>query len=149
MADIPDFDAVAKAHGHICPGIALGYKMAVVAAKWSGSETQISVLSNTTRCPLDALRYTFDLKNHPERLIIENTNTGRYVLEKPDGSKLFIDELPGTKLTSDELHLLKGKEAAHTASPKELARLKVIREELVQVMLNTPNEKLFTVRESE
>lgn len=148
MADIPDFDAVVQAHGHLCPGIALGYKIAVVAAEWAGSETHISVLSNTARCPLDALRYTFDLKNHPERLIIENTNTGRFVLEKPDGSKLFIDEVPGTKLTSDELHLLKGKDAADMANTEEIARLKVIREEMVQVMLNTPNEKLFTVRES-
>lgn len=82
MVDIPDFDSVAKAHGHICPGIALGYKMAVIAAEWAGSETHITVLSHTTRCPLDALRYTFDLKNHPERLVIENTNTGSYVLEK-------------------------------------------------------------------
>ena len=148
MTVVPDFDTIAKAHGHVCPGIALGYKIALEAAAWAGNETKITVLSYTQRCPLDALRYIFDLNSHPDRLTIENTNTGSYVLEKPDGSKLFIDELPGTKLTSDELHLLKGKEAAHTASPKELARLKVIREELVQVMLNTPNDKLFTVRES-
>lgn len=146
MVDIPDFDSVAKAHGHICPGIALGYKMAVIAAEWAGSENHITVLSHTTRCPLDALRYTFDLKNHPERLVIENTNTGSYVLEKTDGSKLFIDELPNTKLTSSELHLLKGKEAANTATPEEKDRLTVIRQEMVRIMQETPNEKLFTVR---
>ena len=32
MVQIPAFEIIAKAHGHTCPGIALGYKIAVVAA---------------------------------------------------------------------------------------------------------------------
>ncbi len=147
MTDIPDFDMIAKAHGHTCPGIALGYKIAVVAAKWSGTETNISVLSHSTRCPLDALKQTFNLRTHPERLIVEDTNTVSFVLEKPDGSKLLIDEIPGTKLTSDELHTLKGKISAKTATEEEIKRHTEIQNELLQVMLNTPDEKLFTIRE--
>lgn len=147
MTEIPDFDTIAKAHGHVCPGIALGYKIAVLAAAWAGTETEITVLSHTQRCPLDALRYIFDLKSHPDRLIIENTNTGSYILTKPDGSKLFIDEVPDTKLTSDELHQLKVKETARTATPDESDRLQEIRLEMVKIMLATPNEQLFTVRE--
>ncbi|MDO9522180.1 MAG: formylmethanofuran dehydrogenase subunit E family protein [Methanocorpusculum sp.] len=147
MTDIPDFDMIAKAHGHTCPGIALGYKIAVVAAKWSGTETNIKVLSHSTRCPLDALKQTFDLRTHPERLIVEDTNTVSFVLEKPDGSKLFIDEIPGTKVTSDELHTLKGKISAKTATEEEIKRHTEIQNELLQVMLNTPDEKLFTIRE--
>jgi len=138
---------IAKAHGHTCPGIALGYKIAVVAAKWSGTETNISVLSHSTRCPLDALKQTFDLRTHPERLIVEDTNTVSFVLEKPDGSKLFIDEIPGTKVTSDELHTLKGKISAKSATEEEIKRHTEIQNELLQVMLNTPDEKLFTIRE--
>jgi formylmethanofuran dehydrogenase subunit E len=147
MTEIPDFTKIAKAHGHTCPGIALGYKIAVVAAKWSGTETNIKVLSHSTRCPLDALKQTFDLRTHPERLIVEDTNTVSFVLEKPDGSKLFIDEIPGTKVTSDELHMLKGKISAKTATEDEIKRYTEIQNELLQVMLDTPDEKLFTVRE--
>jgi len=148
MTDIPDFETIAKAHGHTCPGIALGYKIAVVAAKWSGSETNISVVSHTTRCPLDALKQTFDLKKHPERLLVDDTNTVKFILEKPDGSKLFIDEVPGTKLTSKELHTLKEKIAAKTATPEDIARCDAIQDEFLHIMLNTPDEKLFTVREA-
>lgn len=146
MTDIPDFDVIAKAHGHTCPGIALGYKIAVVAAKWSGTETTIKVLSHSTRCPLDALKQTFDLRKHPERLVVEDTNTVSFILEKPDGSKLFIDEVPGTKITSVELHALKGKLSAKTATPEEIKRYAEIQNELLQVMMNTPDDELFTVR---
>lgn len=147
MTEIPNFDKIAKAHGHTCPGIALGYKIAVVAAKWSGNETNISILSHSTRCPLDALKQTFDVRAHPERLTVEDTNIVSFVLEKPDGSKLFIDEIPGTKITSTELHMLKGKLSAKTATPEETARYTEIQNELLQVMLNMPDEQLFTVRE--
>ena len=148
MTYIPNFETIAKAHGHTCPGIALGYKIAVAAAKWSGSDTNISVVSHTTRCPLDAIKQTFDLKKHPERLIVDDTNTVSFVLEKIDGSKLFIDEVPNTKLTSKELHMLKEKIAANTATPEDIARHNAIQREFLQIMLNTPNEKLFTIREA-
>ncbi len=68
-------------------------------------------------------------------------------MEKPDGSKLFIDDIPGTKVTSDELHMLKGKISAKTATEDEIRRHTEIKNELLQVMLDTPDEKLFTVRE--
>jgi len=148
MTDMPNFETIAKAHGHTCPGIALGYKIAVAAAKWSGSDTNISVVSHTTRCPLDAIKQTFDLKKHPERLIVDDTNTVSFVLEKIDGSKLFIDEVPNTKLTSKELHMLKEKIAANTATPEDIARHTAIQNEFLHIMLNTPNEKLFTIREA-
>ncbi|HKM41189.1 MAG TPA: formylmethanofuran dehydrogenase subunit E family protein [Methanocorpusculum sp.] len=148
MTDIPDFDTIAKAHGHTCPGIALGYKIAVAAAEWSGTDTNISVVSHTTRCPLDAIKQTFDLKKHPERLIVDDTNTVSFVLEKLDGSRLFIDEVPDTKLTSKEQHMLREKIAANTATPEDIARHNAIQREFLQIMLNTPNEKLFTIREA-
>ena len=148
MTDIPDFDTIAKAHGHTCPGIALGYKIAVAAAEWSGTDTNISVVSHTTRCPLDAIKQTFDLKKHPERLIVDDTNTVSFVLEKLDGSRLFIDEVPDTKLTSKEQHMLREKIAANTATPEDIARYNAIQREFLQIMLNTPNEKLFTIREA-
>jgi len=148
MTDIPDFDTIAKAHGHTCPGIALGYKIAVAAAEWSGTDTNISVVSHTTRCPLDAIKQTFDLKKHPERLIVDDTNTVSFVLEKLDGSRLFIDEVPDTKLTSKEQHMLREKITANTATPEDIARYNAIQREFLQIMLNTPNEKLFTIREA-
>ena len=37
MVQILTFDTMAKAqHVHTCPGITLGYKIAVVAARWAG-----------------------------------------------------------------------------------------------------------------
>ncbi|MDR0980383.1 MAG: formylmethanofuran dehydrogenase subunit E family protein [Methanocalculaceae archaeon] len=146
MVQIPAFETVAQAHGHTCPGIALGYKIAVVAAAWAG-EKEVRIVAHTTRCPLDALKVTFDVKNHPERMDVADTNTVSFVITKPNGRKLFIDELPGTHLTSDELTRIKKKIEIGTATPGDLRRMSEIKNELFHVMQAIPDEKLFSVRE--
>lgn len=147
MVQIPAFETVAQAHGHTCPGIALGYKIAVVAATWAGEDDDVRIVSHTTRCPLDALKVTFDVKNHPERMVVEDTGTVSFVITKPDGRRLFIDELPGTHLSSVELTELKKKAEADTATPGDLRRMQEIKDELFRVMQAIPDEKLFSVHE--
>ena len=143
MTQIPTFEEIAEAHGHRCPGIAIGYKMAKAAAEWAGDEP-VRVYSTTTRCPLDALRHTFRLTD--ETLTIEDKGELHFVLEKADGSKLFIDEVPGSKIKNEEGDKLRKKVREGTASKEETARFNEIQEELLQQAFNTPDEKLFTVR---
>lgn len=147
MTKAPDFETIIHSHGHTCPGIALGFKIAVVAAEWSGEEENISVTTTSTRCPLDALKTTFHLREHPERLTVNDKNELHFILEKPNGEKLFIDEIPGTKVKSEEGNALRVKMQNKTATPADIARFDAIQKELLQTMLDTPNEKLFTVRE--
>ena len=142
MTQIPTFEEIAEAHGHRCPGIAIGYKMAKAAAEWAGDEP-VRVYSTTTRCPLDALRHTFHLTD--ETLTIEDKGELHFVLEKADGSKLFIDEVPGSKIKNDEGDKLRKKVREGTASKEETARFNEIQEELLQQAFNTPDEKLFTI----
>jgi formylmethanofuran dehydrogenase subunit E len=142
MTQIPTFEEIAEAHGHRCPGIAIGYKMAKAAAEWAGDEP-VRVYSTTTRCPLDAIRHTFRLTD--ETLTIEDKGELHFVLEKADGSKLFIDEVPGSKIKNDEGNKLRKKVREGTASKEETARFNEIQEELLQQAFNTPDEKLFTI----
>ena len=143
MTQIPTFEEIANAHGHRCPGIAIGYKMAKAAAEWAGDEP-VRVYSTTTRCPLDALRHTFRLTD--ETLTIEDKGELHFVLEKADGSKLFIDEVPGSKIKNAEGNALREKVRAGTASAEETKRFNEIQEELLEQAFNTADEKLFTVR---
>ncbi|MBR5143077.1 MAG: hypothetical protein IKW56_05210 [Methanocorpusculum sp.] len=143
MTQIPTFEEIAEAHGHRCPGIAIGYKMAKAAAEWAGDEP-VRVYSTTTRCPLDALRHTFRLTD--ETLTIEDKGELHFVLEKADGSKLFIDEVPGSKIKNAEGNALREKVRAGTASAEETKRFNEIQEELLEQAFNTADEKLFTVR---
>lgn len=142
MTQIPTFEEIAEAHGHRCPGIAIGYKMAKAAAEWAGDEP-VRVYSTTTRCPLDALRHTFRLTD--ETLTIEDKGELHFILEKADGSKLFIDEVPGSKIKNEEGDKLRKKVREGTASKEETARFNEIQEELLQQAFNTPDEKLFTI----
>ena len=143
MTQIPTFEEIANAHGHRCPGIAIGYKMAKAAAEWAGDEP-VRVYSTTNRCPLDALRHTFHLTD--ETLTIEDKGELHFVLEKADGSKLFIDEVPGSKIKNAEGNALREKVRAGTASAEETKRFNEIQEELLEQAFNTADEKLFTVR---
>ena len=142
MTQIPTFEEIANAHGHRCPGIAIGYKMAKAAAKWAGDEP-VRVYSTTNRCPLDALRHTFHLTD--ETLTIEDKGELHFILEKADGSKLFIDEVPGSKIKNEEGDKLREKVRGGTASKEETARFNEIQEELLEQAFNTPDEKLFTI----
>lgn len=143
MTQLPAFDEIAKAHGHRCPGIALGYKMAKAAAEWAG-DAPVSVYATTNRCPLDALRHTFGLTD--ETLTVEDKGELHFILEKPDGSKLFIDEVPGSKIKSAEGDLLRAKVRAGTASKEEEERFNEIQEELLEQAFNTPDALLFALR---
>ena len=142
MTQIPTFEEIAEAHGHRCPGIAIGYKIAKAAAEWAGDEP-VRVYSTTNRCPLDALRHTFHLTD--ETLTIEDKGELHFILEKADGSKLFIDEVPGSKIKNEEGDKLRKKVREGTASKEETARFNEIQEELLQQAFNTPDEKLFTI----
>lgn len=144
MTHIPSFDEIAQAHGHRCPGIAIGYKMAKAAAEWAGEEENIRVYSTTTRCPLDALKHTFGLTE--ETLTIDDKHELHFILEKPNGEKLFIDEVPGSKIRNPESDGLREKVRAGTASEEETARFNEIQEELLQQAFDTADEKLFTLR---
>jgi len=146
MVIVPRFEEVAAAHGHICPGIAIGYKISKAAAVWAGDEDTISVYSTSTKCPLDALRMVFHLREHPERLVVEEKHEMHFILTKPDGSKLYIDEVPGSKIFNPEADLLKKKIHAGTATAEETARFDVLQKELLQKTFDTPDEKLFTLR---
>ena len=142
MTQIPTFEEIANAHGHRCPGIAIGYKMAKAASEWAGDEP-VRVYSTTNRCPLDALRHTFHLTD--ETLTIEDKGELHFILEKTDGSKLFIDEVPGSKIKNEEGDKLREKVRGGTASKEETARFNEIQEELLEQAFNTPDEKLFTI----
>ena len=142
MTQIPTFEEIANAHGHRCPGIAIGYKIAKAAAEWAGDEP-VRVYSTTNRCPLDALRHTFHLTD--ETLTIEDKGELHFILEKADGSKLFIDEVPGSKIKNEEGDKLREKVRGGTASKEETARFNEIQEELLEQAFNTPDEKLFTI----
>ncbi len=146
MTKVPSFEDVAKTHGHTCPGIALGYKMSKAAAIWAGEEDNISVYSASTKCPLDALRSVFHLREHPERLIVEDRHELHFILTKPDGSKLYIDEVPGSKILDKEANALKEEIHAGTATKEDISRFDVLQKELLQKTFDTPDERLFTLR---
>ena len=144
MVTVPTFEEVVAVHGHTCPGIAIGYKISKVAAIWAGEEDNISVYSTSTKCPLDALRTVFHLREHPERLVVEDRHELHFILTKPDGSKLYIDEVPGSKIFNPEADALKQKMQAGVATKEETARFDTLQKELLQQTFDTPDEKLFT-----
>lgn len=54
-----EFDAVVKFHGHVCPGLALGYRVSLVALKefggMSSDEELVAVVENNS-CAVDAVQ---------------------------------------------------------------------------------------------
>lgn len=99
--NIPSIKEVAKFHGHLCPGLALGYRAAGLALDWlenhrSEDEEIIAVVENRA-CGVDAIQYllgttvgkgNFFMKDYGKHAYtIANRNTGKAlrISVKPKG----------------------------------------------------------------
>lgn len=101
LQNIPAIEEVAKFHGHMCPGLALGYRAALAALEWlqnhrSEDEEVIAIVENRA-CGIDAIQYmlgttagkgNFFMKDYGKHVYtIVNRNTGKAlrIAVKPKG----------------------------------------------------------------
>jgi len=99
--NVPPIEEVAKFHGHLCPGLALGYRVASLALDWlenhrSEDEEIIAIVENRA-CGIDAIQYllgatagkgNFFMKDYGKHVYtIANRNIGKAlrVSVKPKG----------------------------------------------------------------
>jgi len=99
--NIPSIEEVAKFHGHLCPGLALGYRAAGLALGWlenhrSQDEEVVAIVENRA-CGIDAIQYllgatagkgNFFIKDYGKHVYtIANRNTGKAIriAVKPKG----------------------------------------------------------------
>lgn len=126
----PSIEEVAGFHGHVCPGLTLGYRASEVALEWlkhhrSEDEEVIAIVENRA-CGIDAIQYMLGTTSGKGNFFIHDYGKHVYTIaNRATGKALRIVVKP------------KGR------WPKEGES----REETIQRLLAMPAEELFDVRE--
>jgi len=123
---IPEFKQVAQFHGHVCPGLAIGYRVSIAALDWLGeqraADEQIVAVAENRSCAVDALQCVLGTTLGKGNLIILDWGKQGYtVFRRPDGAGMrFFFQLP-----------------PHLAS--------LPREELIPAILGAPQDEIIRV----
>ena len=107
-SNTPSIEEVARFHGHVCPGLTLGYRAALLALAWlehhrSEDEEVIAIVENRA-CGIDAIQYmlgttagkgNFFIEDYGKHVYtIANRNTGKAlrIAVRPKGRWAKKDE---------------------------------------------------------
>ncbi|MCQ1536262.1 formylmethanofuran dehydrogenase [Methanosarcina sp. KYL-1] len=148
-----DFDTAAKFHGHVCPGLSIGYRVATLAADRfkdrSEDEELVAVVENRS-CSVDAIQVVNGCTCGKGNLIFKDHGKHVYTFFKRGDKKALRIALRSDVLPQDERHTaLFAKLRAGTASPEEAKEFRTSHEAKSRRVLEMPEEELFWISEVE
>jgi formylmethanofuran dehydrogenase subunit E len=151
--DNTDFKTAAQFHGHVCPGLSIGYRVAELAASHftdrSEDEELVAIVENRS-CAVDAIQAINGCTFGKGNLIFKDYGKHIYTYFKRGDKKALRIALKPDALPQDERHTtLFAKLRAGTANSEESEEFRVSHEAKSQRILEMPEEELFWVREVE
>lgn len=127
----PAIEEVARFHGHLCPGLALGYRAALVALKWlknhrAQDEEVVAIVENRA-CGIDAIQYMLGTTAGKGNFFMEDYGKHIYTIaNRSSGKALRIAVKTKGRWSKDG----------------------ETREDTIKRLLSMPAEELFYVREA-
>ncbi|MGB4281752.1 MAG: FmdE family protein, partial [Methanosarcina thermophila] len=118
-----NFDTAVQFHGHVCPGLSIGYRVAVLAAERfkdrSKDEELVAIVENRS-CAVDAIQAINGCTCGKGNLIFKDHGKHVYTYFKRGDNKALRISLKPDALPQDEKHIaLFAKLRAGTASSEE------------------------------
>ena len=148
-----DFETAVQFHGHVCPGIAIGYRIATLAAERfkdrSEDEELVAVVENRS-CAVDAIQAINGCTCGKGNLVFKEHGKHVYTFFKRGDKKALRITLKPDELPQDDRHTaLFAKLRAGTASPEEIKEFREAHEAKSQSILERPEEEIFWIKEVE
>lgn len=148
-----DFDTAVQFHGHVCPGLSIGYRVATLAAnrfKDRSKDEELVVIVENRSCAVDAIQAINGCTCGKGNLIFKDHGKHVYTYFKRGDNKALRISLRPNALPPDEKHTaLFAKLRAGTASFGEKKEFQASHDAKSQRILEMPEEELFWVRELE
>ena len=130
-----DMEGVRRFHGHSCPGLSIGIRVAEVALREIGphsSDEEEICITETDNCAVDAIQYFTGCSAGKGNLIHHDHGKNVFTfIRRSDGKAIRISARPAPKVDEGRCH-----------APQS-------REERIQAILSAPLEELFEVRRVE
>ena len=151
MIDQHTLDDVARFHGHMCPGLAMGIRAAEVALKEIGphsADEEVVTIAETDMCSVDAIQFltgcTFGKGNLLHRDFGKNAYT---FLRRSDGRAVRVSTPPGGwNAVGEEWAELLGRIRAGTSGPEDRDRFAQLQTRRSEQILAAPLNELYDVR---
>lgn len=145
-------DAV-KFHGHMCPGLAIGFRVAKLAEENFGTRSKdeelVAIVENKS-CSVDAIQVVNSCTFGKGNLIFRDYGKHVYTFfKRGDEKALRIARKQEVFEKDNNGNNLFEKIRAGTATPEEMAEYKKEREERIKMILEAPAEELFNIEEIE
>lgn len=141
---------IADFHGHLCPDLALGYRVSQYAlerltlALMSGALLRV-IVENTTSA-VDAVQHMTGCTLGNRRLLVRDWGKHVYTFICGEGEGLRLSLRPGILPESPEMAELEEKIQAGQATLMETARYQTLLDQRIAFILETPAETLFSAR---
>ena len=148
-----DFNDVAQFHGHVCPGLSIGYRVALLASNHfkdrSKDEELVAIVENKS-CAIDAIQVINGCTCGKGNLVFKDHGKHVYIYFKRGDQKAIRISLKPTVLSKDENHAaLFAKIRINAASREEAQEFRALNGVKSQQILEILEEKLFSVSEVE
>ena len=144
-----DFKKAAEFHGHVCPGLAMGYRVArYVKAHYPRSEDEELVcIAENKSCSVDAVQSLLGCTAGKGNLILMDNGKQAFTFYSRDQRKALRIYFKGDVFAG--MDAMRQKMAAGTLSPAEKKEMEAMRSRIIEQILTGRDEDLLDVREAE
>ncbi|MGD9817447.1 MAG: FmdE family protein [Desulfomonilaceae bacterium] len=146
-----DFKECIEFHGHVCPGLAIGYA-AVKAGKnalnlkASEDEEIVAVVENDS-CAVDAVQELLGCTFGKGNLIFRDWGKQVYTFFDRNTGKAVRVALKGETPLRSEMRKLREKIDSNMATPEEIAEFKRLRNKSINLLINSDPADIFEIKE--
>ncbi|MDX9860371.1 MAG: FmdE family protein [Rhodospirillales bacterium] len=144
-------DAIAF-HGHSCPGLAYGLRVAEYALREFGrsGDEEIVAITETDMCAVDAIQSLVGCSFGKGNLLYHDTGKVAFTFfRRSDGkSRRVVRKAERASATGEENRALMRKKANEGLTEAEAERLAILRETRMKEIMTADFEDLFSVKES-
>ena len=144
-----DFKKAAEFHGHVCPGLAMGYRVArYVKALYPRSEDEELVcIAENKSCSVDAVQFLLGCTAGKGNLIVIDNGKQAFTFYSRNQGKALRIYFKGDVFAG--MDGLRQKMAAGNLTPAEKKEMEGMRSRIMEQILASRDEDLLDVREAE
>jgi len=142
-----DFAKAVEFHGHICPGLAMGYRVAKYVKEnypRSKDEELVAIVENSS-CSVDAIQEMLGCTFGKGNLVFRDYGKQVFTFYDRDKEKALRVYFKGDIFAG--MDKLRRKLSKGQLDEKEQKELKDLREQVIQKILAAPEEEILTVQE--
>lgn len=148
----PSFEEVVRFHGHKCPGLATGYRVAVAAMQSLDVERpydeELVAIAETDACGVDAIQMITGCTAGKGNLIVRDYGKHAFSFYSRDSGKAVRVLVRQTSIREQsEMDSLRRKVFSDIATPEERERFYALMEVVANIILTLPQDEVVKVEE--